>query len=335
MEIKSGVLIGRGEFDWHAGGNSPIVRTELMPDKDWKKIELEHEIQFNNQSLYDTLFCVTYADLKAIAKLLTHLEALGRFTPTQLARLAKYKKNGKYNFSERFTGTLGETTTQGAYQFKIAQAIRNFGLIPQDMFPLADNFNDNIDKRFITKEMYDCGKEFLDIVAVNYEWVDNMPEYLKYSPIPLIVKFANYINPEDILAPEGATDHQVCGVLSTPQYNEIEDTYWQRYKRYRPDKTFSFMAFYLTINNNNMNVEKFILENDTNLVRNVNTGAYGVVYAKKLMEIKAERAGLYMIDRDARGLIGKGKTVTITNEEWEQIKAVKDGDGLPRYFTNF
>lgn len=69
-----------------------------------------------------------------------------------------------------------------------------------------------------------------------------------------------------------------------------------------------------------MNVAKFIKENDKNQVRNVNSGGYGVIYAGKLMEIKAERAGLYMIDRDARGLIGKGKTVSITNAEWEQIK---------------
>jgi hypothetical protein len=69
-----------------------------------------------------------------------------------------------------------------------------------------------------------------------------------------------------------------------------------------------------------MDIAKFIKENDTNQVRNSNTGAYGVVYAGKLMEIKAERAGLYMIDRDARGLIGKGKTVTINNSEWEEIK---------------
>lgn len=319
MEELKGVLIGRGEFDWQVGGNSPIQRVSLMPDKDWKKIELEHEIQFNYPALYDTLFCVTYSSLKAIAKLLTYLESLGRFTPTQLAVLNKYKKNGKYNFSERFTGTLGGTTTQGAYQFKVAQAIRNYGLIPQDMFPLAENFQDNIDQKFITQEMLDCGKELLEIISFNYEWVDSI-DYLEYSPIPLIVRFANYEKPEDILAPDGATNHQVCGVLATPEYTEIEDTYQQRYKRYHPDKTFHLMAFYITINNKSMNVAKFIKDNNTNQVRNVNTGAYGVIYQGKLMEIKPERAGLYMIDRDARGLIGKGKTVSITNAEWEQIK---------------
>ena len=319
MEIKSGVKIGRGEFDWQAGGNSAVAHEILMPDKNWKKIELEHEIQFNYPALYDTLFCVTYSSLKAIAKLLTYLESIGKFTPYQLSVLNKYKKNGKYNFSERFTGTLGGTTTQGAYQFKVAQAIRNYGLIPQDMFPLAENFQDNIDPKFITQEMLDCGKELLEIILINYEWVDSI-DYLEYSPIPLIVRFANYEKQEDILSPEGVLNHQVCGVLSTSEYTEIEDTYQQRYKRYRPDNTFHLMAFYITINNKSMNVAKFIKENDTNQVRNVNTGAYGVIYQGKLMEIKPDRAGLYMIDRDARRLIGKGKTVSITNAEWEQIK---------------
>jgi len=318
-QLKFGALLGRGEFDWQAGGQSSVIREVLMDDKDWKKIELDHEIQFNYDNLYDTLFCVTYSSLKSVAKLLTLLENLGRFTPTQLVILNKYKKNGKYNFSERFTGTLGETTNQGAYQYKIAQAIRNYGLIPQDMFSLADNFNDNIDPKFITQEMYDCGKELLDIIAINYEWVNNI-DYLQYSPIPLIVRFANYEKPEDILAPEGALNHQVLGVLATPEFTEVDDTYQQRFKRYKPEFTHNFMAFYITINNKSMDVAKFIKENDKTQVRNTNTGAYGVVYGGKLMEIKAERAGLYMIDRDARGLIGKGKTVSITNQEWEQIK---------------
>ena len=326
-ELKSGVLIGRGDFDWQAGGNSPVAHEILMPDKNWKKIVLDHEIQFNYDKLYDTLFCVTYSSLKAIAKLLTYLESIGKFTPLQLVILNQYKKNGKYNFSERFIGTLGGTTEYGAYQFKIAQAIRNYGLIPQDMFPLADTFQDNINPEFITQEMLDCGKELLDIISINYEWVDNI-DYLKYSPIPLIVRFANYDKPEDILNPIGETNHQVCGVLATQEYTEIDDTYNQQFKRYNPEATHNLMAFYITINNKSMDVAKFIRENDKNQVRNQNTGAYGVIYGNRLMEIKPERAGLYMIDRDARGLIGKGKTISISDYEWKQIKDAE-------YLVNF
>jgi hypothetical protein len=316
-EIKSGVLLGRGEFDWQAGGNSPIAHDILVPDKNWKKFSVEHEIQW--QGTYDTQFCVTYSALKTIAKFLTYLESIGSLSQDDLEFFKEYKKDGKYNFSERFIGTLGKTTANGAYQFMVANAIKNYGLIPQDMFPLADNFQDNIDPKFITEAMYTKGKECLKRISINYEWVNSF-DNLIYSPIQAIVRFANYDKPEDILAPNGDLNHAVTGVYGVAEYNEIEDTYWQEYKRYNPNYTKSLMAYFITLNKNNMDVAKFIRENDTNQVRNKNTGAYGVIYAGKLNEIKPERAGLYMIDRDARGLIGKGKTVTITGAEWNQIQ---------------
>jgi len=318
-EIKSGVLLGRGKFDWQAGGNSAIVHDILVPDKNWKPFSVEHEIQW--QGTYDTQFCVTYSALKTIAKLLTYLESKGVLSQDDLKFFAEYKKDGLYNFSERFTGTLGGTTSSGAYQFMVANAIKNYGLIPQSMFWLADNFQDNIDPKFITEAMYAKGRECLKRIAINYEWVNSF-DNLIYSPIQAIVRFANYENPSDILSPGGGLNHAVTGVYATVVYNEIEDTYWQEYKRYHPDYTQSLMAYFITINsNNNMDVAKFIRENDKHQVRNSLHGNYGVVYGGKLMEIKAERAGLYMIDRDARGLIGKEVTVTITDSEWKQIEA--------------
>jgi hypothetical protein len=318
-EIKSGALLGRGEFDWQAGGNSAIIHDILVPDKNWKQFSVEHEIQWTGK--YDTQFCVTYSALKTIAKLLTYLESKGALSQDDLKFFAEYKKDGLYNFSERFPGTLGGTTTHGAYQFMVASAIKNYGLIPQSMFGLADNFQDNVDKKFITQEMYDKGKEFLKRFSINYEWVNSF-DNLIYSPIQAVVKFANYEKPEDILAPEGELNHAVTGVYATVVYNEIEDSYWQEYKRYHPNYTHSLMAYFITINhNNNMDVAKFIRENDKHQVRNSLHGNYGVIYGGKLMEIKPERAGLYMIDRDARGLIGKETTITITDAEWEQIKS--------------
>jgi hypothetical protein len=318
VKYTNGVLFGRGEYDWQFGGNSPIQHDILVPDKNWKIFPVAHETQWTG--VYDTQFCVTYSALKTIAKFLTYLESVGALSQEDLLFFSQYKKDGMYDFSERFPATLGETTIHGAYQYKIANAIKNFGLIPQDMFPLADNFQDNINPEFITEEMYAKGREFLERVSVNYEWIDSF-DNLIYSPIQAIVKFANYENPEDILSPEGSLNHAVTGVYGVVEYNEIEDTYWQEFKRYHPDYTKSLLAYFITINNNtSMDITKWLTDNDKNQVRNTTNGAYGVVYGGKLMEIKAERAGLYMIDRDARGLIGKGKTVNINNNEWQQIK---------------
>ena len=313
-KIKSGVLLGAGKYDWIAGGNSPIQHDILIPNKDWKQIKVEHEIQWTGK--YDTLFCVTYSALKSLAKLLTYLENNGLLSQEQLDFWADYKVNGMYNFSERFSGTLGETTIHGAYQFKVANAIKNYGLIPQSMFELADNFQDNIDKKFITEEMYAKGKKSLEYISINYEWVDNLIDYLQFSPVQTIVKFDNYINPEDILAPEGTLNHAVTGVYAIPEYDEIEDTYWQEFKRYNPDYTHSYMAYYITLNNNkNMDTETFLKVNDKKWIRNYNNGQFGRVLQNKLFTVETkDRGALILLDDKVRE-----NGIQISNEEWEQL----------------
>lgn len=314
MSELNGVKLGKGEFDWIAGGNSAIKRDIIMPDKNWKNLKVEHELQFNQKGLYDTQFCVTYSGQKTIAKFFTYLELVGKLSYDDLQFLAKYKKDGMYNFSERFNATLGETTEHGAYQFKVANAIKNYGLIPQDMFPLADNFKDNIDKKFITQEMYDMGKEFLKRFSINYEWVDSFDDLL-YSPIQAIVKFANYEKETDILKPEGELNHAVTGVNKTDEYNEIEDTYWQVYKRYHPDYTNSYLAYFVTINKTTMDTKKFLKENDKKWVRNSNTGAFGRVLQEKLFVVETkDRAALMLLDDKVRE-----NGVQITNSDWEQL----------------
>lgn len=318
MEYINGVKLGRGEFDWVAGGNSAIKHDIIMPDKNWKNLKIEHELQFNQKGLYDTQFCVTYSGQKDIAKFFTYLESVGKLSYDDLQFLSKYKKDGMYNFSERFNATLGETTAHGAYQYKVANAIKNYGLIPQDMFPLADNFQDNIDKKFITQEMYDMGKEFLKRFSINYEWVDSFDNLL-YSPIQTIVKFVNYEKETDILKPEGELNHAVAGVNKTDEYNEIEDTYWQVYKRYHPDYTHSYLAYFVTINKTTMDTNKFLKDNDKKWVRNSNTGGFGRVLQGKLFIVETnDRAALMLLDDKVRE-----NGVQITNIEWEQLPKTK------------
>lgn len=316
MEERIGVLIGKDKFDWQYGANSSIVRDVLVKDGDWKPYQVEHEKQWTGT--YDTLFCVTYSALASIGALFMYHLKNNLISSDNVKWLKDngYFKNGFINFNERFTGTLGETTNQGAYQFKVANAIKNYGLIPQDNFPLADNFNDNIDKKFITQEMYNLGKEFLKRFSINYEWTEDLKESLQYSPVQVIVKFANYDKPEDILKPEGELNHAVEGVFATVEYNLIRDTYWQIYKRYSPPFTHSYMAFKLTINNNNnMDTAKFLKENDKKWIRNFNTGQFGRVLQNKLMVVETkDRGALLLLDDKVRE-----NGVQISNEDWNQL----------------
>lgn len=313
---KSGVLLGKWPYDWIAWGNSPIQREVLVVGGDWKPYQVEHEIQWTGT--YDTLFCITYSALECIGALFMYYVNNGLISPSNVSWLKTqgYFKNGFINFNERFNAILGETTSQGAYQYKVANAIKNYGLIPQDMFPLADNFQDNIDPKFITESMYALGKEFLKRFSINYEWVEDIKEALKYSPVQFVVKYANYINPEDILAPNGAYNHAVEGVYSVTGYNELRDTYWQIFKRYNPAFTASFLAYNLTVNNNiNMDTTKFLKDNDKKWVRNVNTGQFGRVLQNKLFTVQStDRGTLILLDDKVRE-----NGVQITNEDWVKL----------------
>lgn len=312
-QLNGGVLIGRDTKDWVAGANSEIKPDVFVDDGNWKPYAVEHEIQWTGE--YDTLFCVTYSALSAIASLMMYKIKNNLIPATSIKWLQDngYFKNGFINFNERFIGTLGETTNVGAYQYKVANAIKNYGLIPQDMFPLASNFQDNIDPKFITQEMKDLGKEFLNLFQINYEWVSNVKDALKYSPVQMVVRFANYEKPDDILAPSGEYNHAVKGVFSTEQYNEIKDTYWQVYKKYRPDKTASFMAFKITVKN--MDNELFIKQNDLKWIRNQKTGSFGRILQGELKTFQTtDRACLALLDDKVRK-----EGLNISDEIWSNL----------------
>jgi len=147
---------------------------------------------------YDTEFCVSFSANKIIGALFTYYIINNLISAEDLAWLKdpvvngvhypSYLLNGFINFNERFTAINGQTSAHGAYQYLVANGIHNCGLIPQPMFPYADNFNDNIDAKFITQEMKDLGKEFIKRFPINYEWV-NDTSYLQYCPLQGIVEF--------------------------------------------------------------------------------------------------------------------------------------------------
>jgi len=319
-------LLGRGEQDWFAGGNSPINRKVLLENGNWKVNAIPNEIQvvnYGENNQYDSSMCVSFAIATALAYNLMEMLRQG-LIPPETARFLKddgYFVNGYINFSERFIAVKGETKSYGAYMYKVANACKNFGLIPQRMFEMADNFNDNIDPKFITEEHEKQGKKFLEHLAINYEWVNDndTAEFLKYSSLPCVGQFANYVNPDDILNPPTKKGHCMTQVLETDEYKEVDESYWQQFKKYKKDKLQSFMAFYLTPLKSNimMDTKKWIKENDLKWVQNSNNGQFGRVLRGKLMIVPStDRASALLIDDKMR----KEPSIKITNEEFEQLK---------------
>lgn len=327
--VITGFLEGRGEYDYQAGANSPIKRVILKDNANWKEIKVDNEIQVENYgqtTQYDTLMCVSFnGTTDAIEYLMTHQLKTGLIPRWKAEWLDNngYIKNGQLNFNERFTAIMGETTDQGAYQHKVADGMRKYGLIPQGMFPMAENFKDNIDKKFVTQAMYDLGKKFTELFKINYEWItpDMTQEFLKYSPLACFGKYGN-ISEGEPLDPQNGSNHSMLQVAETSTYREIDDSYWEQFKKYKKTALQGFMAFYVDSSDNTMfNPQDFIKTHDKFIVRNTHTGSYGVIYQGTPMLIEQDRAGLFVIDRDVRGLLGKGHeySVSLTDQEFSML----------------
>lgn len=322
---------GRGEYDWQAGANSAIQRRVLLESRNWKELSIPNELQFihyGQDNGYDSMMCVAFnGTTDALEYIMMQQLRLGLIPPRKVTWLKEkgYFENGVLNFNERFSATLGETDNKGAYLHKVANAIRNYGLIPQKMFAFADNFYDNIDKKFITKEMFDLGNEFKTLFQINYEWVDssNTSEYLAYSPLACTGRYAVPEN-EIPLDPKTGGKHSMLLVYENEAYREIDDSYWQQFKKYKHSALENFMAFYVDATENIMfDRDKFIKDHDMHIIRNTANGAYAVIYQNKPLLISQERAGLFILDREARGILSKYKVIQLNAQEWA-ILNVKD-----------
>ena len=128
MEYQ-GVLIGKQQSDFVAGVNSPLEKKELISD--WNKYKPTHEIQFINSgymNAFDTQACVSFSATDCLETLFMYYlhNALmgGADSVKWLADNGYFDSNGDINFSDRFVAINGNTGPHGAYQWEIAQGIR-------------------------------------------------------------------------------------------------------------------------------------------------------------------------------------------------------------------
>lgn len=163
------------------------------------------------------------------------------------------------DYAERFISMLSGTTRQGNSPNKVAQAIRDYGLIPQSMLP----FNETIDtwEKF---NSYFGGDESLCLKAgiqwkkkwdFNYEWVwtgdlsvenkhARLKEALKYSPVGVSVN-AWYEDNGVYVKPNGSQDnHWTVLVAFEDGYPIVWDTYAPYIKKLSKDYDFEWAMRY-------------------------------------------------------------------------------------------
>jgi hypothetical protein len=79
------------------------------------------------------------------------------------------------------------------------------------------------------------------------------------------------------------------------------------------------MEIRLTFNKHiDMDINEYIKKHDTDIIRNITTGAYGVIYAGNFLKITDDRAGIFSVDRLARNYEETIMT-SVSDEEWKQL----------------
>lgn len=314
-QFTPNVIVGSKIGDYIAGSN--IDTPEIVNESgSWVNYPAEHERQnMNGETSSCTVF--SFNDMReSLMMYLLHENKI----PALHAKWLKdngYFKNGFINFSDRIPAMYAEIELGvGTYLYKAAEACRKWSL-PEDIIDSVKTVDEWYNKAKITQKALDLQKEF----DKRFKWVwfcvNDLNEGLKYSPIQGIVSFKNG---DDILCPTTPINHAVTALEAKSDYVLIDDSYNQQFKKYCHKGFSNYLGVKLIIKEDiDMDKAKFYKDNDKKIIRNKDTGAFGVIYGGQLLKIEENRAGLFMIDRENRKLIGNIESVQISDNEWTQL----------------
>lgn len=242
MENKA--LIGHGFIpdiitpEHYIFGSSQLVGTVICDNGDWRPFLLAGEWQ---RRAFDTYGCTIYNTLHSIET------------------LESKKLNEKINHSERFIYVKSRTLPPGNSPHVIAECIRTFGLIPEELLPFTDaiqSLDDYKNPLFVTPYMQSEGNHWLANYSFGHDWVftdehyvkqkhERMKEALRYSPLGVSVcawKESNGLYYKD----EGDTDNHWTVCVGFDGDNPIIfDSYEPFIKRLDSNYDFGFAKRYV------------------------------------------------------------------------------------------
>ena len=171
----------------HLGGQ--VIKDVLVEDGDWTKYRPIGELQKRSGS--ETMACVTFSAMNCLESIINrHVEFVenGKATKEEIEIVKIFEgfgliKEGKSNFSDRYIAKLSNTTTDGNSQHKVAETIREFGLIPEEDWPYVEGWGNYY--KSVPQELIDKGKRLAKLIVINNEWINpvNFVSEKRYAPI--------------------------------------------------------------------------------------------------------------------------------------------------------
>jgi len=166
------------EMGAKVGRESPIVHEVRIFDGNWSDFATDFELQ--KQNGLEPMDCVTQGVINSIQSQMNWMIVTNRMPQKHMELLNKYEciVDGRVQFSKKFIAILSETTKEGNYLTKVAQTVREVGVVSEKMLPISGSTWDEFyNKGQITEEMRDIGKMFFDkdnpaaLFKLQYAWV--------------------------------------------------------------------------------------------------------------------------------------------------------------------
>ena len=286
--LNNGAFEGREDTDF-AGGVLPFeVRIE---DSNWNKPAYLPTGEIQKGIHGDKLNCVTQSNHNSFEFQLNQMIDVGTLPIGHINWLREkgyFDDAGKINFSEKYNSILNKTAEyKGNWFYKVANDARDNGLIPQPM--LLEKVNEDWDtyynKKQITQEMLDLGKEFLTLFKISYEWVDDVS-------VENLVKQLQHV-PLQVVFPR----HAVVEIKSKENLMNYYDSYNPYVKEKAQNKITSYMKLVIDPIIN--------LPEDIKIIKDANSKSVGIWYGCKNEEelvTKATEAG-FPIPRNSDGTL--------------------------------
>ncbi len=210
------------EKDYIAGLNSPLPYVENVSDGNWTPFLPDFDLQKENG--LETDACVTFSAVQSVEVQINWLlknNLLSQYHIDGLKSLG-FLTDGTFHASERYLAVLDGTTENGNTMPAPWDTMRTYGLIPYDDMPFsADITTWGEYYTQPTPEQIAKGKQFLDLFALNYEYVwanGNLT-----CPIPYLLKHlkqAPLCIATPVCWPWNQVEVSVC-TLTAPQHSTM------------------------------------------------------------------------------------------------------------------
>lgn len=204
-------------------GASPVPSRVIQDDGDWEDSLPVDEKQY--RAWIETSNCTGFG------------------ATTQIEMYERKAFGEINNYSDRWVGIISGTTLQGNDPQKVYEAIRKYGLIPEEMLPFSDDImtiDDYYSFKGADKEAcYRAGREWLAKKRFMHEWVfdasqpadekiTNIKTALKFSPLAVAVT-AWHQNDKGVFIQKGTENHWTA-MFGHEEFSKILDSY-EPYKK--------------------------------------------------------------------------------------------------------